>query len=455
MTRRQRGWPSGLRPGLLAVGAAATLMVATRFVAGERLALPAHPTSTATALQLLMAPLSTAADAAQLRRGQALVIAGDCMSCHLRPGGEPLAGGLGLKTPFGTIYSANITPDLDTGIGRWTAAQFYGAMHDGVDDEGHNLYPAFPYPWFRKLSRGDDDAIFAFLKSLPAVRYTPPENDLPFPVSVRFFVKGWNALFLHTSDWQDDPAQSAEWNRGAFLVEGPGHCGACHTPKNFLGADRHGQELHGGNLDNWVAPDLTGNERTGLGRWSVDEIAEFLKTGRNAHANAGAAMAEVITYSTSLLQEDDRRAIAVYLKSRAASNSVVPTATPEAAAMRRGEAIYFDVCSACHLDNGVGQPRFFPPLGRNAMLQQDDDTGLVHLILAGSRTGPSVTRPSPLTMPGFAWKLSDVEIADVATYLRNSWGNHASAVTAARVEALRGKLGLRAERLTVNSGDRR
>jgi mono/diheme cytochrome c family protein len=428
--------------------------VAARFVAGEGVAPRAQPASTATALQVLLAPMSPAAEAAQLHRGQALVIAGDCMSCHLRPGGEPLAGGLGLKTPFGTIYSANITPDPDTGIGRWTAEQFYRAMHDGLDNEGRNLYPAFPYPWFRKLSRDDDDAIFAYLKSLPAVRYTPPKNDLPFPVNVRFFVKGWNALFFHTSDWRDEPTQSAEWNRGAFLVEGPGHCGACHTPKNILGADKRGEELHGGNLDNWVAPDLTGNERTGLGRWSVDEIAEFLKTGRNAHANAGGAMAEVITYSTSLLNDDDRRAIAVYLKSRAASSRVAPTASPEAVAMRRGEAIYFDVCSACHLDNGVGQPRLFPPLGRNAIVQQDDDTGLVHLILAGSRTGPSGTRTSPLTMPSFAWKLSDAEIADVATYLRNSWGNHASAVSARRVGELRARLDLRTPRLTANSGDR-
>ena len=309
---------------------AAALTVAARFAAGEGAALPAHPVATATALQILTTPVAAAAgDATQLRRGQALVVAGDCMSCHLRPGGEPLAGGLGLKTPFGTIYSANITPDPDTGIGRWTSDQFYGAMHDGVDDEGHNLYPAFPYPWFRKLSRADDDAVFAYLKSLPPVRYTPPKNELPFPLNVRVLVKGWNLAFFHTSDWHDDPTQSAEWNRGAFLVEGPGHCGACHTPKNVLGAGKRGQDLQGGNLDNWVAPDLTDNERTGLGRWSVAEIAEFLKTGRNAHANAGGAMAEVITYSTSLLGDEDRHAIAVYLKSRAPSSRVAPTAAPE------------------------------------------------------------------------------------------------------------------------------
>jgi mono/diheme cytochrome c family protein len=438
-----------------AIGAAAVLASIAGFAVSADAPLPAHPTANPTALQVLTGPVSVAAaDAEQLRRGQALVIAGDCMSCHLRPGGEPLAGGLGLKTPFGTVYSANITPDPDTGIGRWTSAQFYGAMHDGVDDEGHNLYPAFPYPWFTKLSRSDDDAVFAYLKSLPAVHYVPPPNALTFPLNIRFMVKAWNLLFFHAGDWLGDATQSAEWNRGAFLVEGPGHCGACHTPKNLLGAGKSGQELYGGDLDNWVAPDLTGNERTGLGRWSVDEIAEFLKTGRNAHANAGGAMAEVITYSTSLLSDGDRHAIAVYLKSRAASSGTAPPSAPDPALMTRGAAIYSDVCSACHLENGVGQPRVFPPLGKNAMLQQDDATGLVHLILAGSRTGPSATRTSPLTMPSFAWKLSNAEIADVATYLRNSWGNQASAVRERQVEELRGKLGLRSVRLTDNSGDR-
>ena len=449
MKRPDRRW---WRP---AIGASAVLASIAGFAVSADTPLPAHPIANPTALQVLTGPVSVAAaDAEQLRRGQALVIAGDCMSCHLRPGGEPLAGGLGLKTPFGTVYSANITPDPDTGIGRWTAAQFYGAMHDGVDDEGQNLYPAFPYPWFTKLSRSDDDAVFAYLKSLPAVHYVPPPNELTFPLNIRFMVKGWNLLFFYAGDWLGDARQSAEWNRGAYLVEGPGHCGACHTPKNLLGASKSGQDLYGGDLDNWVAPDLTGNERTGLGRWSVDEIAEFLKTGRNVRANAGGAMAEVITYSTSLLSDGDRHAIAVYLKSRAASSRTAPTSAPDPAPMSRGAAIYSDVCSSCHLENGVGQPRVFPPLGKNAMLQQDDPTGLIHLILAGSRTGPSATRTSPLTMPSFAWKLSNAEIADVATYLRNSWGNQASAVRETQVEELRGKLGLRTARLTDNSGDR-
>ena len=327
------------------------------------------------------------------------------MSCHLRAGGEPLAGGLGLYTPFGVIYSPNITSDKDTGIGNWTGDQFYHAMHDGIDDQGSNLYPAFPYPWFRLVSREDDDAILSFLKTTPAVRYTPPKNDLRFPLNFRPVVKGWNLLYLGSHDFSSDAGQSPEWNRGAYLVNGPGHCSGCHTPKNALGADESGRRFQGGNLDTWIAPDLTANDRTGLGNWSVDDIAEYLATGRNAHAGAGGPMADVITYSSSLMSDADRHAIAVYLKSLAASPSL---AMPRAGCgtMRRGAAIYSDACASCHLEDGVGQPRFFPPLGHNAVLQQAEPIGLEHLILAGSRIGTSPSRPSPLTMPSFAWKLS-------------------------------------------------
>ena len=404
-------------------------------------------------VDLLRQPIpGTTPNAAQLRRGQYLVVTGDCMSCHLREGGEALAGGLGLNTPFGVIYTPNITSDKETGIGDWTADQFYRAMHKGIDDEGSNLYPAFPYPWFTLVSREDDDAILAFLKTTPAVKYTPPKNDLPFPLNLRSAVKGWNLLFFTAHDFKSDANQSAEWNRGAYLVNGLGHCGGCHTPKSALGADKSGRDFQGGTLDNWVAPDLTANERTGLGSWSIDDVTEYLGTGRNAHAGAGGAMADVITYSTSLMSDADRHAMAVYLKSQAASPSIA-AAQPDAGAMRRGAEIYSDACASCHLENGVGQPRYFPPLGPNAMLQQADPIGLEHLILAGARIGTSSTRPSPMTMPSFAWKLTDQEIADVSTFIRNSWGNHAAAVSATDVRSARNKLNLDTVHLTANSGD--
>lgn len=416
-------------------------------------ALPRHPFTIRTAGAVLAQPIAASTpNAAQLRRGQYLVVAGDCMSCHLRKGGEPFAGGLGLNTPFGTIYSSNITSDPQTGIGSWTSEQFYHAMHDGIGSHGEHLYPAFPYPWFRRASREDDDAILAYLKTSQPVRYVPPQTKLHFPFSIRALIKVWNALFLESSEFTSVAGQSAEWNRGAYLVNGLGHCGGCHTPKNDFGADKSGQDFHGGDLDNWVAPDLTSNNRTGLGRWSIDEVSEYLRTGRNVHAGAGGPMADVITYSTSSMTDTDRHAIAVYLKSRpATAYTMAGEAEPDA--MRRGAAIYSDACTACHLENGVGQPRFFPPLGENAMLQQPDPRGLLHIILAGSRVGTSESRPSPLTMPSFAWKLTDQEIADVATYLRHSWGNQAATVTASDASDARKRLHLETLHLTVNSGD--
>jgi mono/diheme cytochrome c family protein len=450
---------SHLRASLVGVGAVFTILGVARLAPGEVLtsqiptSLPAHTTWALTSIGLLSEPIAdTTPNAAQIRRGQSLVAAGDCMSCHLREGGEPLAGGLGLKTPFGVIYSPNITSDNETGIGAWTSHQFFQAMHDGIDDEGHNLYPAFPYPWFRLVSREDDDAILSFLKTTPAVKYTPPANALMFPLNFRFIMKGWNLVFLDSHDVHTDAGQSSEWNRGAYLVNGPGHCSGCHTPLNLLGAAKSNQQFFGAKLDNWVAPDLTSNERTGLGGWSLDEIAEYLHHGRNAHAGAGGPMADVITYSTSLMSDEDRHAIAVYLKSVAASPSAAHD-PPDSGAMTRGAAIYSDACASCHLEDGVGQPRYFPPLGHDAMLQQADATGLEHLILAGTRIGSSALRPSSLAMPSFAWKLSDSEIADVATYLRNSWGNQAAAVSASEVRDLRHRLALDTLHLTVNSGD--
>jgi mono/diheme cytochrome c family protein len=414
---------------------------------------PEHMLPNITPVSLLRQIIpDTGPNAEQLRRGQYLVAAGDCMSCHLRDDGEPFAGGLGLNTPFGTIYSSNITSDRETGLGGWTNQQFYRAMHDGVGSQGQNLYPAFPYPWFRRMSRADTDAILAYLKTTPPVSYTPPKNKLHFPLSFRPMVKGWNLLYLKGAEFQANPAQTPEWNRGAYLVNGPGHCSGCHTPKGRLGEDLSARPFYGGDLESWVAPDLTANARSGLGGWGLEDVTEYLKTGRNSHAGAAGAMADVVTYSTSLLSDEDRHAIAIYLRSLPPSPARANDA-PQAATMSRGAAIYSDACASCHLENGVGQPRYFPPLQHNAMLQQTDATGLEHLILAGGRIGSTPSRPSPLTMPSFAWKLSDQEIADVATYIRNSWGNEAPAIAANDVTQLRTRLGLTSRRPTANSGD--
>ena len=258
-------------------------------------------------------------NAEQVRLGQYLVRVGDCASCHTREGGGFLAGGFGLNTPFGTIYSTNLTSDPE-------------CRHRGLDGrpvlrrharrapprDGGAIYPAMPYPYTTRVTRADSDAILAFLKTVPAVNEHQPANSLSFPFSVRSLIHGWNLLFFHKGEFVPAAEKSAQWNRGAYLVTGLGHCGACHTPKNSLSADRTDRALQGGTLDNWVAPDLTQNNRTGIGSWSVDEIVEYLKTGRNAHANAGGSMAEVVSYSTSILTDADLQAIATYLKDQAA-----------------------------------------------------------------------------------------------------------------------------------------
>lgn len=392
-----------------------------------------------TPIPLLLQPIAAGPGHDELARGRYLAVAGDCVSCHTRAGGQPFAGGLGLRTPFGVIYSPNITSDRSAGIGAWTPAAFSRALHDGVDDQGHHLYPAFPYTHFTNITRPDADAILAYLKTTPPDGYAPPGNRLPFPLNLRPVLIVWNAINFHPHAFQDDPGQSAAWNRGAYLVQGLEHCGSCHTPKTLMQAEKTSRAFQGAKLDNWLAPDLTGNPRIGLGGWSVADIVEYLKTGRNGRANAGGQMAEVVSYSTSQLSDADLSAIATYIKSVKPSPDANPPAA-SAAAMRAGGAIYADACTGCHRVDGRGVPRLFPALPGNASLQQADPTTTLHVILAGARTGPTPTRPSTPSMPSFAWKLTNQQIADVATYVRNSWGNRSTEVSVGEVSKMRGAL---------------
>ena len=251
------------------------------------------------------------AEAPQVALGHVLAIQGDCAGCHNRPGGQPFAGGLPLATPFGTIYSVNITPDRETGIGTWTADQFWNAMHNGVRADGAKLYPAFPYPYFTHITRAESDALYAYFRTVPAVSYRAPANKLPFPLNIRPLVAFWNALYF-----KPDKAPTTGPTTGQHLVQGLGHCGACHTPKTFLGGDEAGHELEGGKLDNWFAPALNADARRGLGAWSDADVAEYLKTGRNARANASASMADVVRYSTSQMADADLSAVAAYLRAQ-------------------------------------------------------------------------------------------------------------------------------------------
>jgi len=373
---------------------------------------------------------------AQVLLGHHLAVLGDCEGCHNRHGGQPMAGGVPLPTPFGTIYSANITPDRTTGIGAWTQDDFWNAMHRGVRADGAKLYPAFPYPYFTHITRAESDALYAYLKTFPAVSYRPPPNKLPFPLNIRALVAFWNLLYF-----KPDKAPTTGPTAGEHIVRGLGHCGGCHTPKTFLGGDKTDHELEGGKIDNWFAPALTADARTGLGAWSTAEVAEFLKTGRNAKANGSASMAEVIRFSTSQMTDDDRAAIGDYLRAHPSHAAPVATPKPDPRTMAAGEAIYVDQCAACHAVDGKAAPTYFPPLPGAAVTQSIDPTTVIRFILSGTQTVATDARPTPLSMPSFGWKLSDDQVAAVATYVRNSWGNAAPAVTASQVRSLRRKIG--------------
>jgi mono/diheme cytochrome c family protein len=374
-----------------------------------------------------------------IARGRYLVAAGDCAACHTADGGQPFAGGRAIPTPFGTIYSTNITPDADTGIGHWTSDDFYRAMHEGLAPGGRHLYPAFPYPWYTKLTRDDVDDIRGYLATLAPVRQVNQPTKLPWPFDVRGVMAGWNALYFNQGTFRSNPQKSAEWNLGGYLVEGLGHCGACHTPKNFAGAPKRGEHLQGGYGENWYAASLAGDLRDGLGAWSVQDVVDYLKKGVNDKAAAFGPMAEVVHNSTQHLDDKDVRAMAVYLKDLPAqeTSKSASSARPDDARMARGRGLYLDQCAGCHMQNGEGVANAFPPLEGNAVVQAKDPETLVHIILTGEKTAVTRANRTGMAMPAFDWKLSDDDIADLASYLRNAWGNAAEPVDSRKIADLR------------------
>jgi mono/diheme cytochrome c family protein len=377
---------------------------------------------------------------AAIERGRNLVLAGDCKACHTADGAMPFAGGRAVPTPFGTIYSTNITPDAATGIGTWSADDLWRAMHEGIDREGQHLYPAFPYPWYTKVTREDSDAIKAYLDTLPPVHQPPRPNKLPWPLTLRQGLAAWNAAFFHRGAYAWNAQKSDAWNEGAYLVEGLGHCGACHTPKNFAGAPKRGDALAGGYGENWYATSLANDLRDGLGGWSEQDIVDFLKRGASRQATAFGPMAEVVRESTSHLDDAQLRGIAVYLKDAPQTGSASPAAQAASDAATRGAGVYLDQCAGCHMAHGEGLTGAFPPLKGNGIVQARDAETLVHLVLTGESAAVTRARPNRFAMPAFDWKLSDAEIADLATYLRSAWGNAASPVSAATVAGIRGKV---------------
>ena len=401
-------------------------------------------------------------------RGQYLARAGDCIGCHTSPDGLAFAGGLPLQTPFGTIVSTNITPDKATGIGNYTQAKFELALRHGLNEAGDNLYPAMPYANYARLTDDDITAMYAyFLQAVPPVKQENVKTNLPWPLSMRSLLKGWNWLYLPKQPYARDVGQSAEWNRGAYLVQGLGHCGACHTPRGLAGAEKGGSAfLSGALIDGWYAQPLRSDSsyandkpRPGLSSWTETDITDFLKTGRSQHTAAFGSMADVVSNSTQHMTAEDLLAIARYLKSigtdtNPSNNRATPLVVGAAIdsgdsttvalqagdVSARGAMIYLDNCGACHRSNGRGASRTFPALAHSSVVAATDATSLIRIVLQGAAMPYTIQAPSALAMPRFDWRLNDENVADVLSFVRASWGNTAAPITPASVAKVRAEI---------------
>ena len=379
----------------------------------------------------------------QIERGRYLAVLSDCTSCHTAPGSnQPFAGGRAIETPFGNIVAPNITPDPETGIGSWSDDAFDAAVRHGLRRNGSRLYPAMPYTAYTKMSRDDVQAIHAYLNTVTPVRNAVVANTLPFPFNIRTSMRVWNALYFTPGDYKPDSKQSAEWNRGAYLVDGPGHCGACHTPKTFLGGDKTDRYLRGGYLQGWSAPDITGDSRVGLGTWSTAELVAYLKSGHNRVSAATGPMAEVISLSTEHMTDPDLKAIATYLKSLSGNQDQPQPLPKDNPAMVAGAAIYRDQCSACHGIDGKGVAELFPSIADSSMVKSDDPSTSIRIVLRGARSVGTPAQPTAPGMPSYGSQLDDAQIAAVLTYMRNNWGA-AAPVAAADVAHVRSDTALR------------
>lgn len=375
-------------------------------------------------------------------KGEYLARAGDCVACHSVRGGKAFAGGLRMGTPMGAIYSTNITPDPDTGIGNYSLQDFDRAVRSGIAKDGHRLYPAMPYPSYAKISDQDIQALYTFfMKDVPPVKQANKPSEIPWYLGLRWPLAIWNAVFAPTGPYVARADRDAAWNRGAYLVEGLMHCGACHTPKNLAGGDKNDARFHGYALQGWFAPDLTTDPRRGIGSWSADDLVAYLKTGHNRFAAATGPMADVVSHSTSRMTDADLHAVATYLKGQPASQEKSPQ--PIAAsdpAMRAGAAIYADECSACHTPSGRGVPNLFPRLAGAPSVQSTDPTSLIRVVLAGTRSVATDDAPTAPAMPAFGHVLGNREAAAVLTYIRNAWGNAAPPVSAGDIATHRDRL---------------
>jgi mono/diheme cytochrome c family protein len=383
-------------------------------------------------------------DFAAIEHGRYLTTAADCGSCHTTPGdAHSFAGGRPIETPFGVLAAPNITPDRETGIGAWTDDEFDAAVRQGRSRNGARLYPAMPFPYYARMSRRDVADIRAYLDTIQPVHNAVTVNRLPFPFSLRSSMIAWDALYFTSGEFRSDASKSKEWNRGAYLVQGPGHCGACHTPKTVLGSDETSETLHGSALQGWTAPDITGKQGA-LRDWSIDDIAVYLKTGHNRNAAAAGLMAEVVGRSTSHMTDEDVNAIAVYLKDLSGPTRE-KAASPDKGVMNAGAAIYQDLCSACHREDGKGVPQMFPNLSEVATVSAAKPDTVLRVIIQGAASVSTEKEPTGPAMPAFGWQLDDAQIAAVATYVRSHFGSGAPAVGPADVSKARSALAARTD----------
>jgi alcohol dehydrogenase (quinone), cytochrome c subunit len=396
----------------------------------------------------------SAAESDLIKQGEYLARAGDCVACHTAKGGKPFAGGLPMETPIGVIYSTNITPDK-TGLGDYSFEDFDKAVRHGVAKSGSTLYPAMPYPSYARVSESDMQALYAyFMKGVEPVAQENKSSDIPWPLSMRWPLAAWRWMFAPAvADYQAPVGVDPVISRGAYLVEGLGHCGACHTPraltmqeKALSAADGNAFLSGSAPLEGWIAKSLRGDHKDGLGSWSEEQLVQFLKTGRSDRSAVFGGMSDVVVHSMQYMSQDDLTAIARYLKSLPA---VDPKDQPHqydkqvAEALWKGDdtkpgaSVYIDNCAACHRTDGHGYTRVFPALAGNPVLQSEDATSLINIVLNGGTLPATHAAPSTFTMPAFAWRLSDQEVADVVSFIRGSWGNVGAPVNAGEVSRLR------------------
>lgn len=376
-----------------------------------------------------------------IQRGEVLARAGNCMACHTVRGRPLMSGGRPIDTPFGVVFSSNLTPDPRTGLGAWNANDFWTALHRGRSRDGRRLAPAFPYQHTTLIRREDSDAIFAWLNTLSPAQARQPRHQLRWPLGTQPVLALWQALFFKPASFVPNPAQSDLWNRGAYLVEAVGHCAACHGPRNALGSTRSVRDLSGGVLPGsaWVAPSLMDDRQTGLASTPIPETVQLLKTGRASQAGTSGPMADVVQHSLQYLDDEDLLAIATYLKSR--SLAAAPrSATAAPAGAQHGAQIYQRECADCHGENGAGRPPHYPALRGNRAVLHENPANIVLAVLHGGY--PPVTRgnPAPVGMPPFALSLSTAEVASVVSWIRGGLqapGLEAPAVSLHRVEQIR------------------